>query len=56
MLCNLMVKGYFSAIAASFNPAVGWDWPKAALFLGCGKLHALGSGYFPWLASPSLLR
>lgn len=34
------------------NP-VERDWAKAVLFMACGKLHALGSGYFHWSASPS---
>jgi hypothetical protein len=29
MLRNLMVREYFSAIAASFNPAFERDWPYA---------------------------
>ncbi len=38
------------------NLAVERDWPKAALFKGCGNLNNLGSRHFPWSASPSLLR
>lgn len=41
---------------SSANPAVERTGRDAALFMGCGNLHALGSGYFPWSASPSLLR
>ena len=37
------------------NPAVERTGREAALFMGCSKLHALGSGHFPWSASPSLL-
>jgi len=42
--------------STSPNPAVERTGREAALFIACGKLHALGSGHFPWSASPSLLR
>ena len=41
---------------SSANPAVERTGREAALFMVCGKLHALGAGQFPWSASPSLLR
>jgi hypothetical protein len=56
MLRNLMVREYFSAIAASFNPTVERDWPKSGFFAVYAKLNILGSCHFLWSASPSLLR